>query len=177
MIPSQIRWLHFAFAALAAVMLQVSVFDRFQPFDVGRVDLPLMLVVGVGFVARAGDAAILGFLTGLFVDTMQFGPFGLSALVYSLAAWLIVLARLRMLAPGTPFRTVQGALIVVLVTAATWGAGAVFGLRAEPLDAESLTRLAVAGSVGAFLVHPLTSVAQWMIDEDRPTPLSVGGLS
>lgn len=167
---SQVRWSPALAVILVAVMVQVTVFDRYQPLDSVRVDLPLVLVVGVGLVADAGDAAILGFVTGLLLDMMQFGPFGLTALVYCVAAWLIVLARLRLLQPGTSFRTVQGAAIVMLVTAATWGAGTVFGLRATSFGVGPLWRLAFAGLIGAVLVHPASRVANWMVDESgRPS--------
>lgn len=168
---SRVRWLPALAVILVAVMVQVTVFDRYQPLDLVRIDLPLVLIVGVGLVSQASDAAVLGFVTGLLLDMMQFGPFGLTALVYCLAAWLIVLARLRLLQPGTSFRTVQGAAIVVLVTAATWGAGTVFGLRPTSFGIGPVWRLAFAGLVGAVLVHPATRVAGWMVDDaSRPSP-------
>ncbi|MEZ5378746.1 MAG: rod shape-determining protein MreD [Acidimicrobiales bacterium] len=162
---SRVRWGHALTTILAVVLVQVTVFDRYQPLEAVRVDVPLVLIVAVGFVATPSDAAILGFTTGILLDTMQFGPFGLSALVYCLAAWLIVMARLRVLQPGATFRTVQGATIVVLVTGATWAAGTVFGLRPPEFGLESIGRLLLAGAIGAALVHPLTHAASWMVDD------------
>ncbi len=176
MTESRVRWVHALTIIIGAVVLQVSIFDRHQPFDLVRVDIPLILIVSIGFVATPSDAAILGFVTGLFLDTMQFGPFGFSALVYCLAAWLIVLARLRVLQAGASFRTVQGAAIVVLVTAATWGAGVVFGLRAMPFGWSTLGRMALVGLVGAVLVHPLTRTAAWMVDNNDRSPLPNAGV-
>ncbi len=165
MSESRVRWFHALLVIVVVVLVQVSVFDRYEPLDLVRIDLPLILIVSVGFVATPNDAAVLGFTTGLLLDTMQFGPFGLSALVYCLAAWTIVLARLRVLQAGASFRTVQGAAIVMLVTAATWGAGNVFGLRPPDFGVGSFARLALAGLVGAVLVHPLSRAASWMVDD------------
>ncbi len=172
MTDSRVRWIHAIAVIVGAVMMQVTMFDRYQPFGLVRIDIPLILIVAVGFVANPSDAAILGFVTGLLLDTLQFGPFGLSALVYCLAAWLIVLARLRVLQAGASFRTVQGATIVMLVTAATWAAGMIFGLRAIPLDPTAIARLALVGLVGAVLVHPMITAASLMIDSHDRSPVS-----
>ncbi len=172
MTESRIRWLHALAIIVVTIVVQVSVLDRYQLLDLVRIDLPLILIVSIGFVATPSDAAVLGFTTGLLLDTMQFGPFGLSALVYCLAAWLIVLARQRVLQAGASFRTAQGAAIVVLVTAATWAAGTVFGLRPPTFGLLSVGRLLLFGVVGAVLVHPLTRAASWMVDDHERSSMS-----
>lgn len=170
---SRIRWIHTSAVIVCAVVLQISIFDQLQPFGLIRVNLPLILIVGVGFVANPADAALIGFVTGIAADTMQFGPFGLSALVFCVAAWLIVLARLRMMQAGATFRTVQGAVIVMAVTMALWFAAGIFGQRPISLDLGTATRLLATGVVGAVLVHPLTSVAQRMVERlDRESVMA-----
>ncbi len=174
---SNVRWLPAMAVIVAAIIMQVSVFDQYQPFGLVRIDLPLILIVSIGFVATPSDAAILGFMTGLLLDTIQFGPYGLSALVYCVAAWLIVLARQRVLQAGVSFRTVQGAAIVMLVTAATWTAGNVFGLRPPTFGLASIGHLALVGLVGAVLVHPLTRAASWMVDDHERSSMGAIGMN
>jgi hypothetical protein len=53
----------------------------------------------------------------------------------------------------------------MLVTLATWVAGAIVGQRVFGLDAGAGFRLLLTGLVGAVLVHPLTAIAQWMVDD------------
>lgn len=157
-----IRWGASALVVISAVVVQSAGFDQAEIFGRGRLDLPLLLVVGIGFVARADEAAILGFGVGLLVDLTQFGPFGLHALVYCLAGWALAETRIRMLEAGASFRTVQGAGAVALVTAVTWFAGGIFG-QDPPRGSDWLVRLALSALLGAVLVHPVARVAQWMV--------------
>jgi rod shape-determining protein MreD len=162
---SSIRWGYALLAIATAAVTQAVVFD--QILLIGgriRIDAPLLLIVGLGFVARTEDAALLAFVTGLMVDLFQFGPFGLHALVYTLAVWSIGVARVRLLQPGTSFRVVQGAAAVTLVTGLSWMLGSVFG-QDPPGGSRALVGLVGAALVGAVFGAAATGVARWMIDE------------
>ncbi len=162
---SGIRWGYALLAIVTSAVAQAVVFDQALLFgDRVRLDGPLLLIVGLGFVARTEDAALLAFVTGLAVDLFQFGPFGLHALVYTLAVWSIGIARVRLLQPGTSFRVVQGALAVMVVTGLSWVVGAVFG-QDPPSGGRAIAGLAGAGLAGAVFGSAMAGVARWMIDE------------
>ncbi len=162
-----IRWSYATLIILSVVVIQAVGFDQTLLFG-GRVriDATLIVVVGLAFVAEGNDALSLAFLTGLLVDLFQFGPFGLHALVYSLAAWLIAVARVRVLQPGTSYQSAQSGAAVLMVTALSWAAGRVFG-QAPPTGWDAVWGLLGAGAIGALLGPVAAWVAQRMI-EDRP---------
>ncbi len=166
---SGIRWVYALLAIATATVAQAVIFDQLI-FVGGRVrlDAPLLLVVGLGFVARTEDAALLAFITGLMVDLFQFGPFGLHALVYTLAVWSIGVVRVRLLQPGTSFRVVQGALAVMVVTSLSWLVGAVFG-QDPPRGWRAIVGVLGAGFAGAILGPTMARVARWMTDERTMT--------
>jgi rod shape-determining protein MreD len=146
-------------------VVQTVAFDQVRLLGGARIDLPLLLVVGVGFLAQPDEAAGLGFATGLIVDLSQFGPFGMHALVFCLAAWSLCLARIRMFETGFSFRSVQGAGAVMVVTALTWLVGGIFG-QSPPVGRQWIQQLILAGLQGALLVHPARRVASWLFDTD-----------
>ncbi len=161
---TRFRWLHIVIVVVAIVIAQVETFDQTLLVNRVRLDLPLYLLVGIGFVSRSDEALLLGFVIGLAVDLFQFSPFGLNALLFGLVGWVLAEARVRMLQPGTSFRTVQGALAAIAITAVSWFAGTVFNQDPPPFNNATLINLGVIGIVGAVLVHPATFLAGWMID-------------
>lgn len=161
-----IRWPSFLLVTLIVVVVQATGFDQLPLPGGSRLDLSLVLVVGIGFAAMPDEAAVQGFVIGLATDMFQFGPFGLHALVYSLAGWSLAALRLRVLDAGASFRTVQAAGAVALVTTLTWFAGRTFG-QAPPPASQWLVRLTVASLCGAVLVHPATRLGRWMLKEQE----------
>ncbi len=161
---ARFRWTHILIVVVAIVIAQVETFDQTLLLDRVRLDLPLYLLIGVGFVSRSDEALLLGFVVGLAVDLFQFSPFGLNALLFGLVGWALAEARVRMLQPGTGFRTFQGALAAIAVTSVSWLAGSAFNQDPPPFDNATLINLGVIGVVGAVLVHPATFLANWMID-------------
>ena len=158
------RWPLAVLAMLLAVIAQASGLDRVPLPSGSRIDVPLLMVAGIGLVVAADKAPLAAFLLGLIVDLFQFGPFGIHALVYCLAAWALVNARVRVLEAGTSFRTAQGAGAVVAVTALTWFVGGVFGQDAPSLD-QWFPRLAWSARYGAVLVHPVTRLVRWLFSD------------
>ena len=159
-----IRWPLALAVMLVTVLVQASGFDQVAMPGNSRLDLPLLLLVGIGLVGSANTAALAGFVLGLMVDLFQFGPFGIHALVYCLAAWTLVNARVRVLEAGASFRTVQGAGAVVVVTALTWFVGGVFGQDPPALD-QWLPRLGWSALFGAGLVHFAARLAGRMLTD------------
>jgi rod shape-determining protein MreD len=158
---SGLRWGVTALVIITTVVVQVAVFDTIRPLGT-RVDLPLLLVLGVGFSARRSDAAAVGWCTGLLVDLHQLSPLGLSALVYAVAGWSLADSRLRVVEAGSLFRTVQGGLAALTISWVLWGAATLLchgpGAVGWPLVGWSLG-LALTGAAG---VHPATAVGHWL---------------
>jgi len=161
-----IRWGRALVALLAVSILQAVFFDQLAFVGRVRVDAPLLLVVGLAFAADLDAAAVLAFIVGMLVDVFQFGPFGLHALVYLLAVWGIVAARVRLFQLGATVQAVQGAIAVGLVTGLTWVVGRVFG-QAPPSGGRLVVGLLGAVLMGAILSSPAARVAGWMLGERR----------
>ncbi len=167
---SGVRWPQ-TIAVLAALsIVQSAVFDQFWFAGRVRVDLLLLLVVSIGSTSNPRDAAVLGFVTGLFVDLFRFGPFGLHALIFCLAGWVLANNGARMLQVGAGFRLAQGAVSVLLVTAATWTGAAVFGQRPPAFGNESMISIGLTAIVGALLLGTIGRVVSHMVPADQRRP-------
>ena len=145
-----------------AVVVQAAVLDTVRPFGL-RIDLPLLLVVGVSLVARRRDAAVVGWATGLLVDLHQLLPLGLSALVYAVLGWTLAEGHPGAREAGRWSRTLQGAValavvqVVLALATALLGDGpgrSVWSLAAAALGS------AVVGAVG---VHPATMCGRRLV--------------
>lgn len=145
-------------------VLQVGVLDQFWIGGRVRIDLMLLTVVSIGLRAEVRQATLLGFVVGLFVDLFRFGPFGLHALIFCLAGWVLANNGARMLQVGVAFRLIQGAFAVLLVTAATWTAAAVFGQRPPAFGNESLISIGLSALVGGALLVPIDTITRRMVE-------------
>lgn len=164
---SRIRWLRTLAVIAVIAVAQVGTFDQTLVADRIRLDLPLYLLIAIGFVSRSDEAAVLGFVTGLSVDVFQFSPFGLSAMLFAVVAWGLAESQIRLLHPGRVFRTVQGAMATIGVTTLLWFSGVIFDQDPPPFTNSTLVTLLLIGLIGAVMVHPATRVARWLLD-DRP---------
>lgn len=163
-----VSWRHALAVIVGVVLVQVANFDRILVFDRLRLDLPMLLLIGIGFAAPPSSAVVLGFVLGLAVDLFHLGPFGLHALVYGLVGYSLAQAKLRVLQPGRHFRTIQGMAAAAAVTAVIWLAGAVFGQSPPRFEVANVALLAATGVVGGIAVHPATRLGEWMIRDRRP---------
>lgn len=167
---SGVRWPQTIAVLTALSILQAAVFDQFWLGGRVRIDLLLLVVVSAGATSGSRDAALLGFVTGLMVDLLRFGPFGLHALIFCLAAWVLANNGARMLQVGPGFRLAQGAVSVLLVTAATWTAAAVFGQRPPTFGNEAIISLALTAVVGALLLGVVGRAVAHMVPSDQRRP-------
>lgn len=173
-----IRWSLVLPVMIAAVLVQTAVFDVALVAGEVRIDLPLYLLVAIGLSTETTQAAVIGFVLGLFVDLFQFGPFGLHALIYCFAGWTLAEARLRVLHDGIGLRSMQGLWWALVVTGLTWMLGSVFGqqpaaLRHGPWGV--VATLGVIGVVGSIAVHPMGRVISWTMQQPwqgREKPLT-----
>lgn len=77
-----------AAVVVGALVLQVCLFARFS-FEGARPDVMVLVAVIAALVAGPERGAIVGFASGLAFDVLLSTPFGLSALVYTLIAWVV----------------------------------------------------------------------------------------
>ena len=152
----------------ALTIVQAAILDQFWLGGRLRIDVLLLVVVSVGLSASVRDAMVLGFVIGLFVDLFRFGPFGLHALIFCLAGWVLANNSARMLQIGPGFRLAQGTVAVFLTTVATWVAAGVFGQRPPPFGNTTLIELGLVSLIGGVLLLPLSRLTRWMIDVNAP---------
>jgi len=150
-------------------VVQIGVFDQFWIGGRVRIDLLLLAVVSVGLQTDVRQATLLGFVIGLFVDVFRFGPFGMHALIFCLAGWVLANNGARMLQVGAAFRIAQGTIAVLLVTAATWSAAAVFGQRPPAFGNDSLLSIGLTAVAGGLLLAPIDLITRRMIDAGSAT--------
>ncbi len=162
---NEVRWGWVVGIAAATAIVQAAVFDAFVPLGVIRLDLPVLLTVAVGFVAIPRDAARVGFAIGLATDLLQFGPFGLYALMLMLAAWSLATLNVRMFMAGTGFRAFQGSLAAAATLFAVRVGGLAFGLRPAMFTPPALWSLLAIAVAGAVLVNALMPLARQMLRE------------
>ncbi len=159
------RWAIAIPTMFAVTFVQVAVLDQALLGGQVRLDLPLYLVVAVGLSSRSSSAALAGFVLGVIVDLFQFGPFGIHAMIYCVAGWVLAESRERVLQEGVGFSVMQGTLATLAVTGLTWLLGSVFGQRPLALNQgpwRVLVNLAMIGLLGGMAVGPMTRLANMM---------------
>ena len=147
-----------------ALLLQVSLFARFS-FEGARPEILVLVALMAGFVAGPEDGAIVGFAAGLALDVVVQTPFGLSALVYTVAGYATGSLTSSVLRSAWWIASVVaavGSAAVMLVYALV---GAVLG---EPtLTGPSLATIVVVVSAVNAALAPLAALAlRWARTED-----------
>ncbi len=84
-------WLLIPFLGLIALFQSTLV----PLFAIGglKIDLPLMIIVSWGLLSAPGDAAIWGFIIGIFLDVFSGLPFGTTAIAMTAIGLLMGLAQ------------------------------------------------------------------------------------
>lgn len=163
-----------ALVVIGALLLQTSLFARFS-FEGARPEVLVLVALMAGFVAGPEDGAIMGFAAGLALDIVVATPFGLSALVYTVAGYATGSLTASVLRSAWWIASMVGAVgsaAVMLVYALV---GAVLG---EPtLSGPSLaTIVVVVAAVNAVLAPLAASALRWAqvagVDRGRHTFLS-----
>ncbi|MEO6989054.1 MAG: rod shape-determining protein MreD [Aquihabitans sp.] len=149
---------------LMALVLQTTLFARFS-FEGARPEVLVLVALMAGFVAGPEDGAIVGFATGLALDVVVSTPFGLTALVYTVAGYAagsITSSVLRSAWWIASLVGAAGSAAVMLVYALV---GAVLG---EPtLSGPSLaTIVVVVSAVNAALAPLATMALRWARTDD-----------
>lgn len=150
----------------AALVLQLAVVSRLEVAG-ARPDLLVVVAVASGLVLGPERGAVIAFVAGLLEDLFLTTPFGLTALVWAVAAWAV----------GTFVTTVAHPTrltSVLLASAASLSATVAFALLGALLGQEQLVtgRLpviaVVEALVAAVLVVPVSAAVRWA--DAEPTP-------
>ena len=149
---------------LTALVLQASLFARFS-FEGARPEILLLVALMAGFVAGPDDGAIIGFAAGLALDIVVRTPFGLSALVYTLAGYATGSITASVLRSAWWIASLVGAVGSAGAMVVYALVGAVLG---EPtLSGPSLaTIVVVVSAVNACLAPLAASALRWARTED-----------
>lgn len=143
---------------VAAVVVQTTLFVRFQPFGVAP-DLVLLVVVAAVRHLAAEPAVLVGFSGGLLADLLGVTPLGLRALVLTVVAFLGVRLRERLEA-SLPATAVGVVLLTVLGEGLFAVIGTLFGraLLSDALIMRKLLLVPLYNLVLAAGVFPLAGV-------------------
>ena len=133
-------------------LIQIAVIPHFR-LGGYIVDLPVILVVLVALHLDAPNAALAGFLSGLFVDLVLHTPFGMTALTFSLAGYGTSSVASQITERNIFVRSFTVALLAATATSLFAGIGALIGL--EYVTRLELGAIALVTAVAAL---PITLV-------------------
>ena len=158
-------WIRAPLVIVLALAIQTGVVASFRPFDVTP-DLMLLLAVAGGLVLGPERGAITGAAIGFIFDLVLSTPFGLSALVYGLAAFAVGLVSVG---------TLQASkwVPVLLVTAASAAAVVLYAVLASVFGLERAVTLHlvptvfVVAAVNGLLAVPAMAVMRWTLHADE----------
>jgi cell shape-determining protein MreD len=165
-------WARLGFAAVAAVVIQVSVLDNVTLIG-AHPDAMIVLAAAGGVVAGPARGAMIGFVAGCLADLTVSLPFGFSPLTFVLVGYgapYLVRA-----ASGRDLPTAELATTVVAAAAGT----VLYALLAAAVGQPAMLGVAVARAVvivaaGALVFGLLVlRVVRWVL---APSFTSIGGI-
>ncbi len=146
---------------VVALVLQTAVASRLEVFG-AMGDLMLCISVMAGLATGSDRGLAVAFAAGIAYDLLLHSPFGLSALVYVLVAYLVGSMQDTVLRAAWWIPTVT-AIIGSIVGVILYG---VFGtMVGEDLVSPELLRVAVVVALlNAVVAHPVLRVVRWATD-------------
>lgn len=153
-----LRFLLSLVLVMVAALIQTSVFHSIRPFGASPDVVLLMVVVGAVWL-KPEVAVLLGFLGGLLLDSLGSAPLGLSALAFTVGAYVTVRSRDRF-NYGLPISvlTAGGITLVTLVTNALVGTLFGEGTLGNPDIIRTFLLVPVYNMLLALGVLPLADV-------------------
>jgi rod shape-determining protein MreD len=157
-------WVRAPLVIIAVLAVQTGIVAGIRPFDVTP-DLMLLLAVASGLALGPERGAILGASIGFVFDLVLSTPFGLSALVYGLAAFAVGLV-------STGTLEASRWVPMLLTAAASAGAvvlyavlGSMFGLE-RAVTLRLVPTVLVVSVVNGALAVPAMAVMRWALHAD-----------
>lgn len=146
-----------------ALVLQVAVLSDLQVLG-AMADLMLLLAIAAGTLTSPNRAALYGFAAGIAYDALLVTPFGLSALVYALAAYAVAAAiawlvevRPWLVLAGTALASAAAVLLMVAITLA-------FDLAYTAQDVASIAFVVAVWN--CLLILPARRIMGWVVGPD-----------
>lgn len=149
----------------AALLLQVLLFGTFS-YDGARPEILVLVVLAVGHRVGADAGAVVGFAAGLAFDVFLGTPFGLTALVYLTAGYLM--GRIVPPLPAAPWWITSAVLAAgsAVVMLAHGLVGELIGL--ETLSGPAIgTVMVVVALVDLVLAPAVLRIIPWVQTEPR----------
>lgn len=146
---------------VAALVLHESLFATIRLGDV-HPHLMLLMAVAAGIAGGSERGAVIGFLCGLLTDVFLRTPLGLSALTFTLVAFVVGLVQSSVIRsswwipPLTAFLASGAAMLVYGVL------GAIVG-RSQFVRPQLLVVAAVVGVANAVLAPPVVKAVSWAL--------------
>ena len=156
--------LRLALVLVSTMVLQVAVANRVRILDVAP-DLPLLMALAAGIAGGRDRGAVVGFFAGLCYDLLATTPFGLAALSYCIAGFVV--GELE----STALRSSWWMPIVGWLGGSALGIG-LFAVIGSVLDEVDLTDSHLPATIGivagwnAILGPAALRVMRW-VDHDR----------
>jgi rod shape-determining protein MreD len=125
-------------------------------------DVMLLVAVAAGLVAGPTYGALVGFVSGMLADLLLPTPLGLSALVFTLAGYLVGVTQ------GGLLRSTWWFPVVVAFVASSAGEG-LFALAGSMIGEQHLvnahltTVMLVVGIANGILAGPVLRVVRWAL--------------
>lgn len=161
--PTLLRLARLGVVFAGALVLQVGLMSDLRVLG-AMADLMLLLAIAAGTLTSPNRAAVYGFAAGVAYDSILVTPFGLSALVYALAAYAVAMGcawlvevRPWLLVAGTALVSVAAVLLMVAITVA-------FDLV---YTAQDVVSIAVVVAVwNCLLIVPARRIMGWVVGPD-----------
>ncbi len=144
---------------LAALVVHESLFAAIRLGDV-HPHLMLLTAVAAGIAGGSERGAVIGFVCGLLTDVFLRTPLGLSALTFTLVAFVVGLVQSSVIRsswwipPLTAFFASGAAMLLYGVL------GAIVG-RSDFVRPQILVVAAIVGAVNAVLAPPVVKAMSW----------------
>ncbi|HEX9260778.1 MAG TPA: rod shape-determining protein MreD [Acidimicrobiales bacterium] len=155
-------WIRLPLVLIAVLTVQTALVPELRPFGVAP-DLMLLFAVASGLVGGPQVGALVGFVCGVLFDLMLNTPFGLSALVYGLAAYSAGYVQLQVAKAGwwIPMAAVGAASALAMVGFAL--IGSLFGVE-RLVNGHLLWIAFVVGGINALLAPVAIRIERWALE-------------
>lgn len=152
-------WIRLVPVVATVVVLQLSLAATVRPFGV-TVDLALLVAVAAGLVAGQEKGAIAAFVAGLAVDLVLSTPLGLSALTYSVVAYLVATVQRGLRAGGFPARVTM--FVASAGAVGLWAVLATLFGRQDVLTSRLVRITLVVALANALVCRPALATLRWV---------------
>ncbi len=144
---------------VSAAILQRGILAEFRLWNV-TADLLLLVALAAAMIAGPERGAVVGFAAGLLVDLQVHRPFGLTALTFCLAAYLLGFAETLVVRGSRNSLIVTGFVATALAHIGLAILGELVGVSA-PSPGRVLTVAVVAGVWNGLLTPGAVRVMRW----------------